>query len=77
VAPRVAARRYPLGIDEWVYPVTWGGVGVAFVVAAVGPLVSLWRRWYMFIWPAVAVGVVIVSYLAGFALTEFSEKYWH
>jgi len=50
---------------------------VAFVVAAVGPLVSLWRRWYMFIWPAVAVGVVIVSYLAGFALTEFSEKYWH
>ena len=56
---------------------TWGGVGVAFVVAAVGPLVSLWRRWYMFIWPAVAVGVVIVSYLAGFALTEFSEKYWH
>jgi hypothetical protein len=66
----------PLGIDELIYPVTWGGIGVGFAVAVIGPFVSLWRRWYMLIWPAVAIGVVIASFVAGFAMTAFSQQYW-
>lgn len=67
----------PFGIDAWIYPVTWGGIGLALAVAAIGPLVSIRRRWYMFVWPVVAIGMVVKSFLAGFAMTGFSARYWH
>lgn len=66
----------PLSIDEWVYPVTWGGIGVALALAVIGPFVSLWRRWYMLIWPAIGIGIVIASWVAGFAMTAYSQTYW-
>ena len=66
----------PLGIDDLIYPVTWGGIGVAFAIAVIGPFVSLWRRWYMLIWPTVGIGVVIASFIAGFAMIAYSQQYW-
>jgi hypothetical protein len=30
----------------------------------------------MFIWPAVGILIVIASFLAGFAMTAFSQRYW-
>jgi hypothetical protein len=67
----------PYGIDNLIYPVTWGGIAVALIMATFGPVVSIWRRWYMFVWPTVALGIVIVSIVAGFAMTAFSARYWH
>ncbi len=67
----------PYGIDNLIYPVTWGGIALALIMATFGPVVSLWRRWYMFVWPIVALGIVIVSIVAGFAMTSFSARYWH
>lgn len=66
----------PYGIDNWIYPVTWGGIAVALTMGTFGPLISIWRRWYMFVWPAIALVIVIVSVVAGFAMTEFSARYW-
>lgn len=67
----------PLGIDLWIYPVVWGGVGAAIAAAVVGPLVSVIKGWYMFFWPILAIGIVILSGVAGSAMTTFSERYWH
>lgn len=67
----------PLGRGEWFYPVTWGGTLGAFVIAAIGPFVSL--RWHrpMWIWPVIAIVIVIASYIAGYAMTGFGERYSH
>jgi hypothetical protein len=56
--------------------VAWGGIAVAFAVAVIGPFVSVWRRWYMVIRLAVGIGIVIASFVAGFAMTSFSQQYW-
>jgi hypothetical protein len=74
--PTAGCPAVPPKIDELIYPVKWGGIGVAFAVAVVDPFVSLWRRRYMLIWPAVAIGIVIASFVAGFAMTAFSQQYW-
>ncbi len=66
----------PYGIDNWIYPVTWGGIAVALLMGTLGPLISISRRWYMVIWPLVALVIVIVSIVAGFAMTAFSARYW-
>jgi len=67
----------PFGIDFYIYPVVWGGVGAAFAAVIIGPLVSLVKGWYMSFWPVLAVLVVIVAALAGSAITAFSNNYWH
>lgn len=63
----------PLGLDDLFYPVTRGGTVAAFVVAVIGPFVSLRRRHSMFIWPVLAVGILIVSYVAGYAMTVVGQ----
>ncbi|MGC2655530.1 MAG: hypothetical protein WA317_18460 [Mycobacterium sp.] len=67
----------PFGIDFYIYPVVWGGVGAAFAAVTIGPLVSLVKGWYMSFWPVLAVLVVIGAAVAGAAITAFSNNYWH
>jgi len=67
----------PYGLDQYIYPVMWGGIGAAIAAAAIGPIVSLLRGWYMFFWPIMAAAILMLSSLAGYALTTFSERYWH
>lgn len=66
----------PFGIDYYIHPVVWGGIGAAIAAAVVGPLVSLLKGWYMSFWPVLALAMVMVSSVAGSILTMFSERYW-
>jgi hypothetical protein len=67
----------PFGIDLWIYPVVWGGLGAAVAAAVIGPCVSIVKGWYLFFWPILAVAIVILSAAAGATMTAFSEHYWH
>ena len=67
----------PFGVDQYIFPVMWGGIGAAIAAAAIGPIVSLLRGWYMFFWPIMSAAVLMLSSLAGYGLTTFSERYWH
>ena len=66
----------PYGLDLYIHPVVWGGIGAAIAAAVVGPLVSLLKGWYMSFWPVLALALVMVSSVAGSMLTIFSERYW-
>ena len=66
----------PLGVDMYIYPVVWGGIGAALAAAVLGPIVSLLKGWYMSFWPVLALTLVMVSSVAGSLLTVFSERYW-
>jgi hypothetical protein len=66
----------PYGIDMYIRPVVWGGIGAAVAAAALGPVVSLLKGWYMSFWPALALTLVMFSSVAGSMLTTFSERYW-
>jgi hypothetical protein len=66
----------PYGIDLYIRPVVWGGIGAAIAAAAIGPVVSLLKGWYMSFWPVLALAVIMVSSVAGSMLTIFSERYW-
>lgn len=77
VCPADSCPPVPFGIDQWIYPVVWGGIGAAAAAAVIGPFVSLVKGWYLFFWPLLAVAIVMLSSLAGSAITAFSEPYWH
>src|ERR1700758_4343936 len=66
----------PFGVDYYIHPVVWGGIGAAVAAAVLGPLVSLLKGWYMSFWPVLALGLIMVSSVAGSILTIFSERYW-
>ncbi|MDI3315719.1 MAG: hypothetical protein QJR12_16040 [Mycobacterium sp.] len=67
----------PYGVDFYIYPVVWGGLGAAVAAALIGPVVSLVKGWYLSFWPVVALALVFLSALAGSALTAFSAHFWH
>jgi hypothetical protein len=67
----------PLGVDMYIYPVVWGGIGAAVAAAGIGPFVSLLKGWYMSFWPVLALAIIMVSSVAGDSLTMFSTRYWH
>jgi hypothetical protein len=67
----------PYGVDFYIYPVVWGGFGAAIAAALIGPVISLLKGWYLSFWPLLAFGIVVVSSVAGSALTAFCEPYWH
>ena len=67
----------PFGVDFYIYPVVWGGIGAAIAAALVGPFVSLLKGWYLSFWPVLAIAIVVLSSAAGSALTDFSGTYWH
>lgn len=66
----------PYGLDLYIHPVVWGGIGAAMAAAVIGPVVSLLKGWYMSFWPVLALALVMVSSVAGSLLTMFSERYW-
>ena len=66
----------PFGVDYYIHPVVWGGIGAAIAAAVIGPFVSLLKGWYMSFWPVLALAILMVSSVAGFMLTTFSERYW-
>ncbi|HEY2448462.1 MAG TPA: hypothetical protein VGI49_06545 [Mycobacterium sp.] len=67
----------PLGVDFYIYPVVWGGLGAAVAAAVLGPVVSLLKGWYLSFWPVLAIALVLFASAAGAALTDFSSPYWH
>ena len=67
----------PYGIDFYIYPVVWGGIGAAIAAAVIGPLVSLLKGWYLSFWPLLAIAILVISSVAGSVLTAYSEPYWH
>jgi hypothetical protein len=66
----------PFGADMYIYPVVWGGIGAAIAAAGIGPFVSMLKGWYMSFWPVLALTILMVSSVAGFILTTYSERYW-
>ncbi len=66
----------PFGLDFYIHPVVWGGLGAAVAAAVVGPVVSLLKGWYMSFWPVLALALIMVSSVAGSMLTMFSQRYW-
>jgi uncharacterized membrane protein len=50
---------------SWAYLVSWGGIGVAGVIAIVGTAIAAKRRRVMWIWPAAALVLVVVAIIAG------------
>ena len=67
----------PFGVDFYIYPLVWGGIGAAVTAALVGPLVSLLKGWYLSFWPALAIVLLLFASASGTALTDFSSTYWH
>jgi hypothetical protein len=67
----------PFGVDFYIYPLVWGGIGAGVAAALVGPLVSLLKGWYLSFWPPLAIVLVLFASAAGTALTDFSANYWH
>jgi len=66
----------PFGLDMYIHPVVWGGIGAAVAAAVIGPFVSLLKGWYMSFWPVLALTLIMVSSVAGSMLTTFSGRYW-
>ncbi len=66
----------PYGLDLYIRPVVWGGIGAAVAAAGIGPFVSLLKGWYMSFWPVLALTILMVSSVVGSMLTTFSGRYW-
>ncbi|MCV6985839.1 hypothetical protein H7H78_10470 [Mycobacterium shinjukuense] len=77
VCPPDSCQPVPFGVNYYIYPVMWGGIGAAVAAAVIGPFVSMVRGWYMSFWPIIAIGVITLTSVAGYAMTGFSERYWH
>lgn len=67
----------PYGVDFYIYPLVWGGIGAAIAAAVVGPVVSLLKGWYLSFWPVLAIAMIVLSSLAGSMLTTYCSQYWH
>jgi hypothetical protein len=66
----------PYGVDMYIYPLTWGGIGAAIAAAGIGPFVSLLKGWYMSFWPVLSLALLMIASMAGSILTTFSARYW-
>ncbi len=52
------------------YIVTWGGIGLAILIGAVGIIVAAVRNYLMWIWPAISLVLIAVSTGIGVALAD-------
>lgn len=66
----------PFGVDYYIHPLVWGGIGAAIAAAVLGPVVSLLKGWYMSFWPVLSLALIMVASAVGYLLTTFSERYW-
>ncbi len=66
----------PFGVDYYIRPLVWGGIGAAITAAGIGPIVSLLKGWYMSFWPVLSLALLMVASVAGSILTAFSARYW-
>ena len=54
----------------WAYAVTWGGLAVAALIGVVGMIVAARRGTTMWIWPAWALALVVVTFVIGAQLAS-------
>lgn len=54
----------------WAYAVTWGGLGLALLVAALGMIRAARRHTTMWVWPAVALLLVVATFVIGSQLAS-------
>ena len=66
----------PYGVDFYIYPLVWGGIGAAIAAAVVGPVVSLLKGWYLSFWPLLAIAIVVLSSVVG-SIDHLQRPYWH
>ncbi|MGZ4577052.1 MAG: hypothetical protein ACXVX1_04920 [Mycobacterium sp.] len=66
----------PFGVDYYIRPIVWGGIGAAIASSVVGPIVSLLKGWYMSFWPVLSLALVMVASVIGSILTTFSARFW-
>jgi hypothetical protein len=52
------------------YIVTWGGIGLAIVIGAVGIVLAAVRNYLMWIWPAISLVLIAVSTGIGVGLAN-------
>jgi len=67
----------PYGVNYYIFPVMWGGIGAAVTAAVLGPFVSMLKGWYMSFWPVLSVAILTLTSIFGYALTGYSSRYWH
>jgi hypothetical protein len=67
----------PYGINYYIFPVMWGGIGAAVSAAVLGPFVSMLKGWFMSFWPVLSVAILTLTSILGYALTGYSSTYWH
>ena len=54
----------------WAYVVTWGGLGLAAVVGVIGMIVAARRKTAMWVWPALALVLVVATFVIGAQLAS-------
>src|SRR5260370_17325486 len=67
----------PYGVNYYIFPVMWGGIGAAVTAAVLGPFVSMLKGWYMSFWPVLSVAILTLTSIFGYALTGYSSPYCH
>ncbi|CAM2825879.1 hypothetical protein BST27_04865 [Mycobacterium intermedium] len=65
----------PYGVNFYIYPFMWGGIGGAITAAVLGPFVSMVRGWYMSFWPFISVAVLTITSVLCSALAGFSARF--
>lgn len=66
----------PFGVDYYIFPLVWGGIGAAITAAVFGPIVSLLKGWYMSFWPVLSLALLVLAAVVGSVLTAFSQRFW-
>ena len=54
----------------WAYAVTWGGLGLAAIVGVAGIVVAARRKTAMWVWPALALVLVVATFVIGAQLAS-------
>ena len=65
-----AGRTCDTSALDWAYVVTWGGVGLAAIIAVAGVILAAARKRVMWVWPTVALVVIIVAVAVGALLAD-------